>query len=58
VPDGADGVFDSLFGETDSGEGRKPDMREGSKKLPGWSEDGLLVECDSVEELLDVLRRS
>lgn len=53
-----DGVFDSLIGEIASGDGLKPDKRDGSKKLPGCSEEGLLVECERVEELLDVLRRS
>jgi hypothetical protein len=34
-----------------SGDGRRPDM-------PGCSDEGLLVECDNVDELLDVFRRS
>ena len=53
-----DAAFTGLPGETASGEGLKPDRRLGSKKLPGWSEPGLLVECDKVEEVLEVLRRS
>jgi hypothetical protein len=58
VPDGADGVLESLIGEIASGEGRKPETRPGSKKLPGCKDDWLLVECDRVDELLDVFRRS
>ena len=46
------------MGDIASGEGRRPDKREGSKKLPGWREEGLLVEWDKVDELLDVFRRS
>jgi len=39
-------------------EARKPDVREASNELPGCSDDGLLVECDNVDELLDVFLRS
>jgi hypothetical protein len=42
-PDVADGVFDSLMGEMASGDGLRADKREGSKKLPGCREEGLLV---------------
>jgi hypothetical protein len=52
------GVFDVFPGEMASGEGLKPDRRDASKKLPGWSEEGLLKEWDNVDELLDVFRRS
>jgi hypothetical protein len=38
------GVIDDFPGDTASGEGRRPDTRDASKKLPGWSEEGLLVE--------------
>jgi hypothetical protein len=52
------GVFDSLIGDIASGEGLSPDNRDGSKKLPGCKDEGLLVVWDNVDELLDVFRRS
>jgi hypothetical protein len=56
--DAAFGVLDSLIGDIASGEGLRPDNREGSKKLPGCKEEGLPVVWDNVDELLDVFRRS
>ena len=54
-----EGVFDNLIGEIASGEGRKPEERGTSKKLPGCSDEGLLVACERVDELpADVLRLS